>query len=376
MTTAIQFRRGTTDEHLLFTGLEGEITVDTTKSTAVVHDNKTAGGFALAREDLKNIPMQKIVDKGIAKSDMTNVSCDDIASRQIAKQDLSNVSKDDIASRGIMKSDSSNATQLATETTIGPTQFATIDETLLATNNAKAGSPKNALTLINKHIKLPPNYVDGLIVSKNANNIIQISKGCARSNDDKYDIIFNTDITKNINTMWEVGNGLGGLKSGLTLATGTTYFIFAILTNNNIADIIISNEELSISEDIIAIRKIGAFSLDENLYIDEASIVDSHDKNLPNQATTITLSFANITSYKIPFDGNAFFVVGTKDTAAVNLYLNKQLFAFFKNDNNQWIYSSTSIPVKKNDVITNDGANDINRKIALYLFKERKIENV
>ena len=126
MTTAIQFRRGTTDEHLLFTGLEGEITVDTTKSTAVVHDNKTAGGFALAREDLKNIPMQKIVDKGIAKSDMTNVSCDDIASRQIAKQDLSNVSKDDIASRGIMKSDSSNATQLATETTIGPTQFATM----------------------------------------------------------------------------------------------------------------------------------------------------------------------------------------------------------------------------------------------------------
>jgi len=45
---AIQFRRGTTTEHSSFTGLLGEVTVDTTKKTIVVHDGSTAGGFALA----------------------------------------------------------------------------------------------------------------------------------------------------------------------------------------------------------------------------------------------------------------------------------------------------------------------------------------
>ena len=50
MTTAIKRRRGTTVQHSTFTGLEGEITIDTTKDTAVVHDGATAGGFPLAKE--------------------------------------------------------------------------------------------------------------------------------------------------------------------------------------------------------------------------------------------------------------------------------------------------------------------------------------
>jgi hypothetical protein len=49
MATAIQRRRGTTAQHGSFTGLAGEITVDTDKKTAVVHDGSTAGGFPLLR---------------------------------------------------------------------------------------------------------------------------------------------------------------------------------------------------------------------------------------------------------------------------------------------------------------------------------------
>jgi RNase P/RNase MRP subunit p29 len=48
MAFAIQFRRGTTAQHSTFTGLQGEITVDTTKKTVVVHDGSTAGGIPLA----------------------------------------------------------------------------------------------------------------------------------------------------------------------------------------------------------------------------------------------------------------------------------------------------------------------------------------
>jgi len=50
MTTAIQRRRGTTTQHSTFIGLDGEITVDTTKKTLVVHDGTTTGGTPLAKE--------------------------------------------------------------------------------------------------------------------------------------------------------------------------------------------------------------------------------------------------------------------------------------------------------------------------------------
>jgi hypothetical protein len=46
---ALQLRRGTTAEHSTFTGLVGEITVDTDKETVVVHDGVKAGGYPLAK---------------------------------------------------------------------------------------------------------------------------------------------------------------------------------------------------------------------------------------------------------------------------------------------------------------------------------------
>jgi hypothetical protein len=55
MTTAVQHRRGTTTEHSVFTGLEGELTIDTTKDTAVIHDGALQGGYPLAKENLVNV---------------------------------------------------------------------------------------------------------------------------------------------------------------------------------------------------------------------------------------------------------------------------------------------------------------------------------
>jgi hypothetical protein len=49
MATQVQLRRGTTTEHASFTGAVGEVTVDITKDTLVVHDGATAGGFPLAK---------------------------------------------------------------------------------------------------------------------------------------------------------------------------------------------------------------------------------------------------------------------------------------------------------------------------------------
>lgn len=55
MATRIKFRRGTTVQHSSFTGALAEITVNTSKNTAVVHDGSTQGGFELLRADLDNL---------------------------------------------------------------------------------------------------------------------------------------------------------------------------------------------------------------------------------------------------------------------------------------------------------------------------------
>jgi hypothetical protein len=56
MAKLLKLRRGTTTQHGSFTGAEGELTIDTTKDTAVVHDGSQAGGRPLLREDLSNLP--------------------------------------------------------------------------------------------------------------------------------------------------------------------------------------------------------------------------------------------------------------------------------------------------------------------------------
>jgi hypothetical protein len=52
MPSILKLRRGTTTEHASFTGVEGELTADTTKDCVVLHDGLTAGGFEVAMGDL------------------------------------------------------------------------------------------------------------------------------------------------------------------------------------------------------------------------------------------------------------------------------------------------------------------------------------
>ena len=57
---AIQRRRGTAVEHGSFTGLAGELTVNTTRNSVHVHDGSTAGGHELAKIDLSNVASTSI----------------------------------------------------------------------------------------------------------------------------------------------------------------------------------------------------------------------------------------------------------------------------------------------------------------------------
>ena len=63
MAKLLKLRRGTTSQHSSFTGAEGEVTIDTTKDTAVVHDGSQAGGRPLAREDMNNVSSASIAGR-------------------------------------------------------------------------------------------------------------------------------------------------------------------------------------------------------------------------------------------------------------------------------------------------------------------------
>lgn len=60
MSTAVQLRRGTTSQHATFTGAVGEVTVDTTKDTVVVHDGVLAGGHPLLKEAAVDVTVAAI----------------------------------------------------------------------------------------------------------------------------------------------------------------------------------------------------------------------------------------------------------------------------------------------------------------------------
>lgn len=53
MPKQVKLRRGTTAQHSSFTGALGEVTVDTSKKTLVVHDGATVGGFPLSLETVQ-----------------------------------------------------------------------------------------------------------------------------------------------------------------------------------------------------------------------------------------------------------------------------------------------------------------------------------
>ena len=382
MTTAIQFRRGSTNDHKLFTGLEGEITVDTTKKTAVVHDNITAGGFSLAREDLKNVSTDTVANKGIAKSNMENVSCDDIANRGIAKQDLSNIATETIAAKGIMKTDCSNATILASETEIGPTQFATEEEASDTTLTTKALNPKQATHLIKSYSHLPKDYISGFKITRIDDKQLQIDTGEARCADNKYDIILTEPIIKNINSTWEPGTNFGGLEKNVTIKASTSYFIFAIITKDGLIDIIISDSDIDLSTSIasefgyVAYRKIGMIVTNTDMGINERYTIDGTDRNSINVLEKIAFTPSSTTSYTVPFNGTAFYCSGLRNGNITELSLNNKIIATFEGTTSGFTRTTVSFNVKKNDVVGLYAINNTNRNSALHIYKERNLNNV
>lgn len=88
MATQLRLRRGTTAEHSTFTGASGEVTVDTTKKTLVVHDGTTAGGnpvlsAAEGAVGTSNVADSAVTTAKIANSAVTLAKITDVATASI-----------------------------------------------------------------------------------------------------------------------------------------------------------------------------------------------------------------------------------------------------------------------------------------------------
>ena len=77
MSKTVQLKRGNTAQNSTYTGAQGEITVNTTNYTLVVHDGVTAGGYVVPNYSNTNVAAYLITSTG-------NISAGNITANSIS----------------------------------------------------------------------------------------------------------------------------------------------------------------------------------------------------------------------------------------------------------------------------------------------------
>lgn len=176
MPKVVQRRRGTTVQHATFTGLSGELTVDTTKNVVVAHDGITAGGH----------PMLKALTFDLEHTTSGGHDWDSLS----ALESISLTS-------AITSADS----------------FGLYDKS--GTKMRKV-TPLNLRNYLDVVMELLGNSVLGLGISNaaDADHDITIAAGSARDTTNIDTLVLAAAITKRLDASWAVGTGNGGLDTG------------------------------------------------------------------------------------------------------------------------------------------------------------------
>ena len=129
MAIQIQLRSGTTPEHSTFTGAVGEVTVDTTKDTLVVHDGVTVGGFPVATRanndgTISVIKKDGTVSMTIPANGLLNNTLTSTATNQAATAAQAKALKDLVDTKLTTTDTIANAEKLTTATGSAPSYSA------------------------------------------------------------------------------------------------------------------------------------------------------------------------------------------------------------------------------------------------------------
>ena len=229
MAKLLKLRRGTTSQHSSFTGAEGEVTIDTDKDTAVVHDGSTAAGRPLAREDLNNvasasitgrlssgsIARAKIADDAINDAKIANnaVTADQLADNAVDTNSIQN----DAVNNAKIATDAVNADSIAADS-VGTSELANnaVDTNAIQNNAVTAG--KIAAGQINSsHI------ADGTVIAADlaANSVgsSELADNAVGTNEIAADAV-SFDKMQNIPTARFLGRTTSGTGDVETLAAG------------------------------------------------------------------------------------------------------------------------------------------------------------
>jgi len=195
MTTAVQHRRGTTAEHATFTGLEGEVTIDTTKDTAVIHDGVLAGGYPLAKESLANVnpsTLGAITGSATASDDLFLVfDTSTLTMKKITRAELNNAIEADALASVTITGGTINGTTIGgttpaagSFTNLTATGTVTIPDNAISGDKVEGGTI-NAITIntlsgnvnVTGTVTADGLTVDGLVKSDTASNGFRVLKG-------------------------------------------------------------------------------------------------------------------------------------------------------------------------------------------------------
>ena len=137
MAKLLKLRRGNTSQHGSFTGAEGEVTVDTTKDTVVVHDGSTAGGHPLAKESA----VPAVLDEdNMASNSATGVPSQQSVKAYVDAGDLSLIDEDDMATNSATRPPSQQSVKANTDTTFAPKASPALTGTATGVNLTLSGN--------------------------------------------------------------------------------------------------------------------------------------------------------------------------------------------------------------------------------------------
>ena len=134
MAKLLKLRRGTTSQHGSFTGAEGEVTVDTDKETLVVHDGSTAGGHAVAAEDMGNVSSANILGR---------IGNGDIAGTKLENSGVTAATYGSSSAIPIVTVDAQGLVTAASTTAIDSTTIANGSSSVSVANNGAITSNAN-----------------------------------------------------------------------------------------------------------------------------------------------------------------------------------------------------------------------------------------
>ncbi|MBL0690209.1 MAG: hypothetical protein JJV93_00065 [Alphaproteobacteria bacterium] len=308
-TTALQLRRGDEKEYTSFTGLEGEITYDATKKTIVCHDGKTLSGFPLLKENLENLDIDILQDRGILTTDLKKLDIDILKGRGVLTRDLDNVDIDTLALLGVAKNDLSNVVKTASTEELGLIKIATPSDVFNGVDDSKAITANSVKRLI-ENLGDDSNVSFGLKISRASEKTFSISKGRCRNSNGTANLYLPENITKSIEMDFSAGMFQGCVikNSEDKLTVENWYNIVIIGKADGSSDIVLTDldeEQLLKNEDIVLnnfihTRTLGSIYMDKFDNILEFRMV--RDKFIFASPQSIIVRNSTKTDEVIPVD--------------------------------------------------------------------------